>query len=202
LGFCSTTWECLDRYGIILGDLLMTLTIIGAVMAFLRRDSIRRWWVRNRFPEVGGDLPGLQAQLDALVLIVSKPEVPRWLLNQLRPARVAFIASPQSVSVARQLDAEAAAMGITVFGHLTIDDANDPAPTRSAVIQIIGNLRAAGAALIAVDLTGGKTPMSLGAFMAAEECGVQTIYVATEFDAALNQPRLPSARIVRISRPA
>lgn len=93
MGFCSTTWECLDRYGIIVGDLLMTVTILGALVAFLRRDSIRRWWVRNRFPEVGGELGGLQGQLDALVLIVSKPDVPRWLLPQLRPARVAFVAS-------------------------------------------------------------------------------------------------------------
>lgn len=93
-------------------------------------------------------------------------------------------------------------MGLRVCGQIKIDDVDDPAPTRRAVMQLIGNLRAAGAVLIAVDLTGGKTPMSLGAFMAAEECGVQTFYVATDFDAALNQPRLPSARIVRVSRPA
>lgn len=201
MDFCSTAWECLDRYGIVVGDLLMTATVLGAIVAFFRRESIRRWWVRNRFPEVGGHLGGAAGTLDALVLIVSKPDVPRWLLRQLRPGRVSFIASPQSTAVAQQLDGEATAMGISVCGHSKVDNVDDPAPTRRAVMQIIADLRAAGAALIAVDLTGGKTPMSLGAFMAAEECGVQTIYVTTDFDEALSQPRMSSARIVRISRP-
>ena len=46
-------------------------------------------------------------------------------------------------------------------------------------------MRDAEAKEIAVDVTGGKTPMSLGAFMAAEEFAVQTIYITSEFDPSL-----------------
>jgi hypothetical protein len=52
---------------------------------------------------------------------------------------------------------------------------------------------------IAVDITGGKVTMSLGAFMAAEEAGVQTIYISTEFDVALKAPRMDTAKIISIS---
>jgi len=50
-----------------------------------------------------------------------------------------------------------------------------------------------------VDVTGGKLPMSLGAFMAAEESGADTLYVASEFDPQLKRPDMRTARIRRIS---
>ncbi|RMD85019.1 MAG: TIGR02710 family CRISPR-associated protein, partial [Candidatus Dadabacteria bacterium] len=53
----------------------------------------------------------------------------------------------------------------------------------------------------AVDVTGGKVPMSLGAFMAAEEAGTPSIYVTAEYDARLQRPRAETARVVRLSTP-
>jgi N-acetylmuramic acid 6-phosphate (MurNAc-6-P) etherase len=51
-----------------------------------------------------------------------------------------------------------------------------------------------------VDITGGKTPMSVGAFMAAEERGATSLYVtAPHGDNGLNTAK---ARIRAISTPA
>lgn len=179
----------------------MTITIVAAVAGFVRRDSIRRWLVRNRFPDVGGELVPQNASIDAIVFLVSKPEVPRWVMRQVKPAHVAFVATVQSLQNTQSLETDAVTLGLRVHGHIAIDDPDDPVATRQAVIQLIGRLRDAEAGNIAVDLTGGKTTMSLGAFMAAEELGVQTIYVATDFDRSLSQPQMHTARVMRISRP-
>lgn len=167
----------------------------------MRRESIRRWLVRNRFPDVGGELSAQTVPLDAIVFLVSKPEVPRWVMRHVKPAHVGFVASAQSLQNAKSLEADALTLGLRMHGHIAIDDADNPTTTRQAVMQIIRRMREAEAKEIAVDLTGGKTPMSLGAFMAAEETGVQTIYVATEFDRSLSQPQMQTARVMRISRP-
>ena len=201
MNICNDIWFCLDRYGIVVGDLLMTITIGAAIYGFIRRENIRGWFVRNRFPDVGGELIAQSEPIDAIVFLVSKTEVPRWVLRQLRPAQVGFVATAQSLKNAQVLDAEARAAGLRVHQTIEIDDPDDPADTRQAVMQMINRLRDAEAKEIAVDLTGGKTPMSLGAFMAAEELAVQTIYVAADFDPTLNKPRMDTARVMRISRP-
>lgn len=179
----------------------MTITILAAFIGFLRPESIRRWLVRNRFPDVGGELATQTEPVDAIVFLVSKPEVPRWVMRKLMPTHVGFIATAQSLQNTQALEDEAQTLGMRVHGHIAIDDADNPATTRQSVMQLISRMRDAEAKEIAVDLTGGKTPMSLGAFMAAEELAVQTIYVATDFDRSLSQPQMQTARVMRISRP-
>ena len=201
MNICNDIWFYLDRYGIIVGDVLMTITIVAAVVRFIRRESIRGWLVRNRFPDVGGELVVQTEPIDAIVFLVSKTEVPSWVMRKVKPAHVGFIATAQSLQNTQALEAEALTLGQRMHGHIEIDDPDNPATTRQAVMQIIRCMREAEAKEIAVDLTGGKTPMSLGAFMAAEELGVQTIYVATDFDRSLNQPQMKTARVMRISRP-
>lgn len=201
MNICNDIWFCLERYGIVVGDLLMTITIGAAIYGFIRRESLRGWLVRNRFPDIGGELVAQSEPIDAIVFLVSKTEVPSWVLRQLRPAHVGFVATAQSLKNAQVLDAEARTLGLRVHQTIEINDPDDSATTRQAVMQMISRMRDAQAKEIAVDVTGGKTPMSLGAFMAAEELAVQTIYVATEFDPALNKPLMDTARVMRISGP-
>jgi hypothetical protein len=82
-----------------------------------------------------------------------------------------------------------------------VADPNDPAVSRSQVALLLSELHQAGCRKIAVDLTGGKLPMSLGAFMAAEEAGVTSLYVATDFDRYLKVPDMRTAILRQMSQP-
>ena len=192
----------MDRFGMVFGNLLIVITIFGSFVAFIRRDDVRAWLVRKRFPDVGGVLITQTEPIDAIVFLVSHTQVPSWVMRQLKPAHVGFIATQQSLSNTRTLEDEARALGLGVHGHIMIDDPDNPATTKQAVTKMISRLGDAEVNEIAVDVTGGKTPMSLGAFMAAEELAVRTIYVAADFDPALNKPQMDTARVMSISRPS
>lgn len=111
-----------------------------------------------------------------------------------------FVASAQSRGVADELKARATSIANAFV--VTIDTADDPGETRLAVRQAIERLNAIGCAHIAVDVTGGKVPMSLGAFMAAEEAGKDSLYVSVDYDQQLNKPDMRTARITVVSNPA
>jgi hypothetical protein len=58
-------------------------------------------------------------------------------------------------------------------------------------------MRAEGVRNVAVDVTGGKVPMSLGAFMAAEEAALDSLYVTTAWRDG--KPDASTAKLTRIS---
>lgn len=198
-GWSESTWLWLDQGGIIAGDVMITLTMVGGIWAWMSRESIHRWFRTNRFPSVGG-LTDEPAQWDALIFTVSRPEVPEWVIQQTSPKAIGLLATHQSMQMAHELAAETRKIGITLTGPKRLDDANDPAEARDEIAHLILRLRGMGHQRIAVDITGGKTPMSIGAFMAAEEAGCDTIYVSSEFDSRLRKPDMGTAKICRISR--
>ncbi|HXH04216.1 MAG TPA: hypothetical protein VNN09_12990 [Candidatus Competibacteraceae bacterium] len=199
-GWSEQTWLYLDHSGILLGNLLGFSTLGLAIFGFLKRDNLRRWLSRNRFPEVGG-VDVADPCWQGMVFTVSHADTPRWVMERCQPQQVGLIASAQSRSVADELAAHARSLGIQVLGPLEVADADDPAATRWAATELLRQMVKSGADLLAVDLTGGKTPMSLGAFMAAEEQGVDSLYVTTAYDYALRKPDMRSARLIRISHP-
>ena len=80
-------------------------------------------------------------------------------------------------------------------------DPDDPTQSRQAAAALLAMMQRAGHEKLAVDITGGKTPMSLGAFMAAEEAGAASLYVASGFDVNLRKPDMRTARVRVISLP-
>ncbi len=192
------TWLYLDQAGILGGDIMLGLSIVGGAWAWMRRERIRRWFTRNRFPSVGGDAEPEQ-KWDALVFTVSRPEVPQWVFETLKPAHVAFVASEHSRAAADALAAAAKTQGIDPLPIRLVADPDDPAQSRREVANLLEQLRELGAEAPAVDLTGGKVPMSLGAFMAAEEQQAASLYVTCDY--AAGKPRMDTARILRISQP-
>lgn len=198
-GWSDGVWQTLDQFGILLGDFMLTSTLILGIVGFMRRNDIRRWLTRNRFPEVGGTPEN--THWEGLVFTVSKTETPRWVLEKVRPKHAAFVASRESFPVAEELAQFARGLGIEVHGPLSIADPNEPAESRQATSLLLSALKSAGCTSVAVDVTGGKVPMSLGAFMAAEETGAASLYVAADFGAGLKQPDMRTARLLCVSRP-
>lgn len=188
-------WLWLDRTGIVLGVLTGSTWVIGLSLAFLKPDVIRGWFSRNRFPHIG---TSRIENVGAIVFTVSNPDVPDWVMQQLKPMAVAFIATEQSRESAERLFRSAERLGIRALMPVILANPDNPAESRDHAAALLVELADQGR--LAVDVTGGKTPMSLGAFMAAEEFGAKTLYVTcTYLNGRLD---LRSAKIACISQPA
>jgi len=198
-GWAESTWLWLDQIGILLGDIMLVVGIIGGIIAFVKRDSIRRWFTRNRFPVSGEELAE-DERWDALLFTVSKADLPRWVMAQKKPQAVAFLATAQSLQTASELAEEALSGGMAALPVAQLDDPDDPSEAHEEASRLITRLRSKGCQRIGVDVTGGKTPMSMGAFMAAQEQHCDTLYVTSDFDDALNKSDMRSARIRCITK--
>lgn len=177
----------------------MLITIAGAVWAWLKREDVRRWFSRNRFPDVGGSFDDDETDWDGIVFTVSHIDVPEWVMKRCHPSMIALISTQQSESAAQQLAEIAAQLHIRVASTHIITDPDDPQQSRRAVAAALREMKAATLMHLAVDVTGGKTPMSLGAFMAAEEIEADSMYISSRFDADLKKPDMSTASIRRIS---
>lgn len=200
----AQTWDGLDKLGILLGDLTLTVGLAGTVWAFLRRKDIRRWMGRftaRRLPPVGFELESRQ-RWDAIAFTISNAEVPlRILERHLDVGRVGLIFSEKSRPAADQIKAFLVTHGKPPAQEQVIHNVDDPAEARLKTRFMLDLWRAEGLATLAVDVTGGKTPMSLGAFLAAEEAGASTLYVTAEYDPNLRKPKLDTAEVRRLSIP-
>ena len=187
-------WLWLDRVGIVLGVLTGSTWVIGLSLAFLKPDVIRGWFSRNRFPHIGSSRI---ENVGAIVFTVSNPDVPEWVMQQLKPKAVAFIATEQSRDSAERLVKSAERRGIQALRPVILADPDNPAESRDQAAALLVELADHGR--LGVDVTGGKTPMSLGAFMAAEEFGAKTLYVTCPY--LHGRLDLRSAKIACISQP-
>jgi hypothetical protein len=199
------TWDALDKLGILLSDAMLLLTITGAVWGFLKWEAVWRWVARrlgsSRLPPVGFDLEQRQ-KWDAIAFTVSNAEVPLRVLDRhLDAGRVGLIFSEQSRPAAEAIRKFLLARGKPPPEEQIVHNADDPAEARRKTRFLLELWRAENLATLAVDVTGGKTPMSLGAFLAAEEAGASTLYVTAEYDPNLRKANLDTAQIRCISRP-
>lgn len=199
-GWSEATWLFIDQIGILLGVAMGATWFFGILWAVFKPDTLRRWFTLNRFPNVGAELDDEQYR-DAIAFTVSHKELPLWVIRSSRPAHIGLIATADSKQAALEIAQQAEKQGIRVHGPVYVENPDDPAEALAQTRLILSRLREAGARHIAVDITGGKTPMSLGAFMAAEEMGVSSLYVASRYDATLRKPDMSSAKIRCISRP-
>jgi hypothetical protein len=199
------TWDALDKLGILLGDTMLLLTIAGAVWGFLKWEAVWRWLARRlgsrQLPSIGFDLEPRQ-QWDAIAFTVSKAEVPlRVLERHLDAGRVGLIFSEKSRPAAEAIKKFLMEQGKPPPEEQIVHNADDPVEARRKTRFLLELWRGEGLATLAVDVTGGKTPMSLGAFLAAEDIGASTLYVTAEYDPNLGNPIPNTAQIRCISRP-
>lgn len=196
-GWSEATWGVIDQIGILFGILLPVVTLSVGLLAWFKRDTLRAWLRHNRFPAVGG-LVRKDAHWTALIFTVSREEVPQWVMKRARPGWVGLIGTPASAKAVAALEAQAKTLGIRVVDKpRLVDDPDDPLQTLTAARELLATLRTRGITNVAVDVTGGKVPMSLGAFMAAEEARVDSIYVSVDY--ANGQPQPQTARIRQVS---
>ncbi|MGR9046362.1 MAG: hypothetical protein ACU83N_13800 [Gammaproteobacteria bacterium] len=192
-GWSEQTWLLLDQFGILAGNVMLLISWFVFVVGWIKKDSIRHWLTRNRFPHIGGKPEGLTWQ--AVIFTVSRYELPCWVIEQLQPERIGLLTTRHSEAVGQRIQAYAAGLGIAVWQRMieNPDDPNEVYRHAWALFQLLGQ-----EGRTAVDITGGKVPMSLGAFMAAEEAGIDTLYVSTNFENG--RPDMRTAKIISVSR--
>jgi hypothetical protein len=194
-GWSDDFWKMLDQLSIIVGGALMLITIVGGFYGSIKLNKIRNWLTRNRFPGIGGSLEHTRWQ--GLVFTVSRSDVPQWVITQVRPQAIGLLTTQDRHAESETIRQNAQQSGINVMTE-TVNDPDDPAEIKLKTKGLLQKLRDFGVNDIAVDITGGKTPMSLGAFMAAEECGCDSIYVTTVYKD--NKPDITTAQIKAISQ--
>ena len=188
-------WLIMDQWGILLG----LIGILYGVFTKIKIGKIRAGLTRNRFPHVGETVTECPRS-KGLVFTISNMDVPQWVVQQCGAEQVGLVSTEQSRKAADQLKAIWSNEGKTVYGPVEIGDPDDPMQSRNEVAHLLRTM-ALAANEVAVDVTGGKVPMSLGAFMAAEEAGVRTFYVTTQYDPTLKKPNINTASLRLISRP-
>lgn len=191
-------WRYIGQVADSLGAFLGILTILIAVVGLIKRKQISRYFKRVSFSDVGEPIHESQ-QFDAVVFTVSREELPKKVIDLTRPKIISLIATAESKPVAEILKKYAEEKGIEVQEIFEIADKDNPAYAKSAVKRALNLFSNTQLNNIAVDVTGGTTPMSIGAFMAAQQFGVTTIYVKADYDQALKRVKQESAKIVCIS---
>ena len=138
--------------------------------------------------------------MQGIIFTVSRKEVPLWVIKQINPRAIGLLSSESSRNAAQEIRVFAQQMGTLIIEEEVINDPDDPAEVNRKAKKIMHELKDKGLDEMAMDITGGKTPMSLGAFMAAEEMGVDSIYVTTEYKD--KKPDITTAKIKAISQVA
>lgn len=194
-GWSEAAWHLVDQIGILLGVAMGVSWFAGLLIAAFNRDTLRRWIARNRFPNVGGENDW--EYIHGIAFTVSRADVPLWVIDRLKPRWIGLIATEQSRAQAETVSQEARKRGIEILEPVWLNDPDDPADARDKTRALLEALLEKGAC--AVDVTGGKQPMSLGAFMAAEELGVKSLYVSCQYPQGKIDPATAAIRC--LSRP-
>ena len=189
----------LDNAGILLGYFLACFSLgVGAVALVRRQDighRLRQWLRRSRFESVGAQFDG---NVTAVVIPVSRVEQPEWIIRWLQPKHVAFLYTALPDSKKAVLDIEERFPQVKFFPNkemvareeFIIKDADDPSESKERAHFFLEHFLQLGIPRdeIFVDSTGGKVPMSIGAFQAAEELNVSTIYVVGKDNGRITKP--------------
>lgn len=199
-GWSEQAWLTLDQFGILFGDILIFLTYVGFIWGAINHEKIRTWLRRNRFRRVGQVLDTDVGEIEGVIFCVSKKETPRFVIAAAGPAWIGFVYTKESEPAADAIAAENPALTCIKADLPVLPD--DPRMAKEACRRLIDRFRSerGEAAKLAVDVTGGKTPMSIGAFMAAEEAAVSTLYLCSEYDARLGRTKKGTERVIFINK--
>lgn len=174
----------------LLSLLATSLTLGVAVVAGLRWRAVLRWFRSGGFTGLGQTVEPALENVEALIIPVGSRGVEQaeWLIHHLRPEIVGLLYTRDSrqnaLGLARRL--ESTEVTVVTDSHDidrlegALEDPLDAASSKVQVSRLLGQFRLLGcpAHHTFVDVTGGTKPMSFGAFQAAEEAGVSTIYLA------------------------
>lgn len=183
----------IDRIGIILGFLMATGSIALAIFTWINKAKIsskfKTWLSKRNFEHSGQPFQVAPENFQVAIIPVSRKQQPAYILNHLKPQYVSFLYTEKSKTVALELIREFSEPPYSVSfwpdtggmqnEKYMIDQPDQPESTKEIADLFIEHYLSQGFSRnkIYVDTTGGKVPMSIGAFQAAEEAAVSSFYV-------------------------
>ena len=193
--------EQLSFANTVIGYFWYCATIALTIMVWLKRFEIRRWFRKTHFEHVGELFDVREENVTAVVIPVSRREQPEWIIRWLRPRYIALLYTEKTRSEAKNLLADFSDDKMEILPNqkaidhqeYMLDDPDDPKEARRLTKLFIQQFIIKGVPLreIFVDTTGGKVPMSIGAFQAAEEMNVSSIYISGNLpNGHIEDPRL------------
>lgn len=172
----------------VVGYLWYCATIALALVVWMKRFEIRRWFRKTHFEHVGELFDVREENVTAVVIPVSRREQPEWIIRWLRPRYIALLYTEKTMLEAKNLLLDFSSDDMQFIPNqmsidnkeYMLDNPDDPKEARRLAKIFIQQFIAKGVPLrqIFVDTTGGKVPMSIGAFQAAEEMNVSSVYIS------------------------
>jgi hypothetical protein len=190
--------------GLLLNQHPFTLALIGCAVLLLPALLLLIWELAHR-PVVGGMQQWEQLRRQGgiiLTLGLKSHEDGSTVLKVIREAQPQLVGFVGTQATAGSGVAKAVAhkvgLGADAWRELTVDPTN-VAEVRAHVQQLIGWMEGKGVprSKQLVDLTGGTAVVSVGAYMAAEDAKVDTIYVLSQYQD--NKPLAGSQRVLPIA---
>ena len=202
----------LDNAGVVLGYALACFAVAVAPLAWFRRTDIRRWFRGTNFENTGLPFDVPRDRFECAVIPVSNRAQPEWILSFLEPRKVSFLYTDLSREVAVKLADDYSKPPYDIRFHpdasaikksfKQLDSVDEPEESKRLVSDFLQRFIDEGSTKdqIFVDTTGGKVPMSIGGFQAAEELGISSFYVVgTDKGAKINPKSEKSGNPVFIS---
>lgn len=200
--------EYIHYFDIIAEAVKTSLEIAILVLSIIHRKSIKRYFLNfmkhfsTRFESTGDDFPFLDGKVEAIIIPVSRREQPEWIIKFVKPKYISFVYTnhPDSKKATKELIREyknkiefnLTEQDIEEKEKYMITKPDNPNTTKLTVKHFIKEYLNKGIEKhkIFVDTTGGKVTMSIGAFQAAEEMGVSSIYIVGKGDKGLIDPEI------------
>lgn len=192
--FLPESWfSSMHHVGIVSEYIKTAIELTALIVAILKWREIWNWILKKfrrvEFLHTGDDFPVSGEKVHGIVIPVSRIEQPEWIIRHLKPGHVSLLYTSwhQSRDAAIELIRKFSSQ---VSFNLTEDDiknnndaiidAEDPLITKGLTHRAIRRMLEDDLQPenIFVDTMGGRVPMSIGAFQAAEEAGVSSIYIA------------------------
>ena len=191
--FLPESWfPSMHHVGIVSEYIKTAIELTAIIITLFKWKDIRRWFIRKfrhkEFEGTGDEFPVSEERVHGIVIPISRFEQPAWIIHHLRPRHAALLYTNFHQSRDAAVELIRTFSGQVLF-NLTEDDiknnkdiitdAEDPIITKELTHRAIRHMLALGlnSKNIFVDTTGGRVPMSIGAFQAAEEAGVSSIYI-------------------------
>lgn len=190
-GWSQSVWQWLDQLSIMLGLALTMFSILAVAVGFFNRDRIRRWLVR---PLSGSEISNdTIANYQGMIFTVSHADLPIALIEKSKLQAIGLLGTVQSNAAIEEIAAHAKKKNITVFCE-TQANPDNVLEACNKIEWLIACMQEREIEPVAVDITGGKLPMSIGAMRAAEKNGIDVIYVTCCYDQSLRKLDPKSAR--------
>lgn len=191
-------WKPLDHIATVIDIIVGSIALAGFITAYVNPAYFRSFANRILGNKHQGGEELTTLKVDGAIYTVSKKETPIWCMEKIKPNHVILIGSVKTAEVEQQIQEQAQRRHIHVQQVIKLHDVDDVVECREQTLHAIQELRHQGCKRIAVDITGGKTTMSIGAFQAGDQENIDVIYITAPYDRNLGHPNLELAKIYAI----